>query len=79
MAILDSNWQPHPKVLQTLEEQAGANPSHQIAVGERSLSWAEVLDEVRRGTDFGKHYQNAFLDDLKRGKDNLRRGKRRRV
>ena len=60
-----AKWKPDLKALELLEKQTAMHPSHRIAAGTRVLDWADVLDEVKRGTKFGRRYQEALLESIR--------------
>lgn len=60
-----AKWNPNPRVLELIRQQAEISPTDRIAVGTRVLDWADVLDEVERGTKFGREYYRAILEGSK--------------
>jgi hypothetical protein len=62
---MEQSWEPKPSVLACLGKEAEENLSGRLIVHGKSLTWADVLEEVRRGTPFGKKYHDALFESLK--------------
>lgn len=57
-------WNPNPKVIEYLTEEAKKNPGGRLSVGRRILTLGDALQEIQSGTPFGQNYHNAIEDSL---------------
>ena len=62
---MEPSWKPNPAVLAIMENESTENLSGRLIVGEKTLTWTDVLEEVRRGTQFGKEFHGALAESLK--------------
>jgi hypothetical protein len=58
-----SEWNPDPELIRKFEEaiQKGSGAG-QIAVGRRILTWEDMLEEVKTGTQLGRSYYRALVE-----------------
>ena len=57
-------WNPDPKVIALLEQVANTNIDGRLVVGGKVRTWADVLNEVKEGTEFGRIYHDEVLELL---------------
>ncbi|GEM_PF-4605598 len=74
-SVLDGSqeeWSPDPEVLEQIKKDVDKNPNksdERISVGNRQLTWDELLVEIYNGTPFGKNYYVAYVEGLNETKN----------
>jgi len=66
---MNQEWKPDPRLIEELAKAAIEHPKGRLAVGNRVLSWADLLEEVKAGsTDFAREYHESWMEGIREDK-----------